>query len=249
MVNDNERLRLQQLEELLEAKTMQLNAVTQELDDLSSSISHDLKAPVRAIAGFATILAEEEAGRLSGEGIRLIGIIQKNTKKLSGMIEEIVSYSSISKRKVLLTEVNMQEMVTSIQSSMMSASEQQLITVSVTGIHACRADANMIKQVWLNLFNMSLLYAEKNGFLQLNVTSEKQDDHIVYTLEVKNNALEATRPEKIDALNCEIINRESLEGNGTGAAFIKRAIFKHRGHFWIQAVPGVECTFNMSLPL
>lgn len=246
---NNEQQRIKQLEELLEAKTLQLREVTQELDDLSFAVSHDLKAPVRAIAGFVGILNEDEAERVSSEGKRVIGVIQKNTQKLSAMLNEIVAYSAISKKNISLQPVNMQRLVAEVSASIMSAKEQQVITFSTGGLLPCTADGNMIRQVLINLFNMALLYAEKNGFTQLLITSAIQDDQVVYCLQVSNCVTgESAARRQLDALNSEMLRRESLEGNGTGAAFVKRVLFKHRGHFWIQAVPGHECSFNFSVP-
>jgi len=239
--------RIAQLEQMLEAKTTQLKQVTQELDDISFAVSHDLKAPIRAIAGFAAILTEE-AGDLSSEGKRVVGVIERNAQKLSGMLNDIITYSSVSKKNVVITDVNMQQMMYEACNTVMPGQAKVNTSIINAGLQPCKADESMMKQLWINLLNMSLFYAEKNDYKYLHLSSEEKDKYITYTITI-NNAQQYSDSLPGEIAIGDVPYRESIEGNGTAASYIKRVLFKHNGSFWIQALPGHSCTFNFNLPI
>lgn len=246
MQTEDYLLRIAQLEQLLEAKAIQLKQVTQELDDISFAVSHDLKAPIRAIAGFAAILVEEAAD-LSTEGRRVIGVIERNTQKLSGMLNDIITYSSLSKKTTVIAKVNMQQMAHDALNTVMPGQVQANVSIDDAGLKPCMADESMMKQLWINLLHMCLFYADKNGFKYLHLTSDVKDNYITYTVTVKN-------VQPYDGVMREmrigdLPYRETVEGNGTAASYIKRVLFKHNGSFWIQSLPGHNCTFNFNLPV
>jgi light-regulated signal transduction histidine kinase (bacteriophytochrome) len=240
--------RTKQLEDLLENKTGQLAHVTRELDDLIFAISHDLKAPVRAIAGFSAILSEEYSESLDEEAKRLLAVVQKNAGTLTNMLNEIVTYSAISKKNIVHRPVNMHQLVNASFETLLSSKESNMFDINIDPLLSCSADESMMKQLWLNFLNMVLLHAEKNTCFKLQINSFEQDGQIVYCAKARK----AEKTEHADAqehLNKTITNRENLEGNGTGAAFIKRVLFKHGGNFWIQAIPGCEYIFSFSIPV
>lgn len=247
METEDHLLRIAQLEQMLEAKNIQLKQITQELDDLSFAVSHDLKAPIRAIAGFTAILTEE-AGDLTGESKRLIGIIEKNAQKLSAMLNEIISYSSISKKSTVPRQLNMQQLASDAAKIVLPVQEQGNFSINVNNLLPCIADETMMKQLWINLLAICLLYAERNAFKVLDVTSECKDGVINYTAAV-SNTLQAESNAATGTVQNSPLHRESVEENGTAASYIKRVIFKHQGSFWISVLPGHGCTFNFCLPI
>lgn len=241
--------RIKQLEELLEYKTEQLNEVTRELDDLSFAVSHDLKAPVRAIAGFSAILKDEQADSLNSEGKRVLGVIEKNSVKLTDMLNEIVNCSAISKKSVQPQKINMLALLQGALGSLLSAKEKDIFKITVDNIEPCIADENMMKQLWLNLCNMVLLYAEKNSFFNIFIESTLQQQQIIYNIKTYKISAGIDNLNGVAELAKAIATRETLEGSGTGTAFIKRVLYKHGGNFWIQSVPAHECSFNFSIPV
>jgi len=245
---NNHEQRISQLEKLLESKIRQLAEVTQELDDLTFAISHDLKAPIRAIGGFSGILKEEQGEALNAEAKRLLAVIDKNAGKLTNMLNDIISYSAISKKNLVTRTVNMHQLASYSLETLLSTKEKDIFTITVKAPDTCNADESMMKQLWLNLLNMALLHAEKNSFFNIEISSGENEQQLTYS--IKCNAAIVGDANADGGYNiAETINaRESLEGGGTGAAFIKRVLFKHGGNFWIQSIPHRECIFNFSLP-
>ncbi|HVX48806.1 MAG TPA: histidine kinase dimerization/phospho-acceptor domain-containing protein [Chitinophagaceae bacterium] len=239
-------LRIQQLETLLLEKTRQLDEVTRELDDFSFAVSHDLKAPVRALAGFSGILKEEQYDRLDDEGRRVTGIIENNARKLGEMIEAMVSHSGVSKKNIIYRDVDMKAMAETTLGMLLTVNEKAVLNINITALPTAFADENMIKQVWLNVFNMALLQAGENNYNSLLVEFEEDSEATTY-------CIKSTRIMQYEAVagNRQLINagiRQHLEGHGTGSAFVKRVIFKHNGNFWVQTIPGSQCAFYFSLP-
>jgi len=240
--------RIHQLESLLQSKTQQLEELVNELEDFSFSISHDLKAPLRAIAGFATILKEEQAERLDAEGNRVIGIIEANTKKLTDMINNLLTYSSVSKKQVNLSPVNMKALAMESLAALMDEEEKQNICAVVSNIPFCMADEKMIKHVWLNLLNYVLMSAFKNNYNHIEVGFEEDANTITYIISATLKKGISQQPTETPAKNNQQNSHVQMEGGGAGSAFIKRVLFKHGGNFWIQATPYDGSAYYFSLP-
>ncbi|HWB23855.1 MAG TPA: histidine kinase dimerization/phospho-acceptor domain-containing protein [Chitinophagaceae bacterium] len=239
--------RIRQLEALLEDKTRQLDEVTRELDDFSFAVSHDLKAPVRALSGFSAILKEEQHDNLDDEGKRVVNVIEANARKLTSMIDEMVTHSSISKKDVVLRQVDMYNAARQSMLNLLTADEAKLFTVTVASLPVCTADEKMMQHVWLNVLNMALLYAGKNGHLSITVDFEEEGDRLTYFVKTVKTVMLPEEQEKLAGILKANIHQH-LEGHGAGSAFIKRALHKHTGNFWTQYIPGKESVFFFSLP-
>ncbi len=247
-VNSNYPERILQLEKLLDNKTRQLQEVTQELDDITFAISHDLKAPIRAIAGFSAILKEEQSSKLDDEGKRVIEVIENNALKLTGMLNDIISYSAISKKNLQWQPVNMNALAAEAIDVIMTAEEKTAFAIITDDLENCNADGKMMKQLWLNLVNIAALYAEKNICFKINIGCTADDSTVTYHIKACPAGQQKNEPGAGINMEANIMIHEQLESAGTGAAFIKRVLFKHGGNFWIQSKPLGGCSFFFRLP-
>lgn len=237
------------LEERVNERTAQLEAANKELEAFSYSVSHDLRAPLRAIDGFSKFLVEDYGSKLDSEGNRLLGLVRNNTQKMDKLITDILSLSRISRSEHKLSLVDMTKMVKSMYNEVVSSEEQAKLTFNVGELPLANADATYIKQVWINLISNAVKFSSGRNKPKIKIGGYTEEGNNIYFVEDNGVGFNQEYAHKLFGVFQRLHKADEFEGTGVGLAIVNRIIQRHGGKVWAKGKEGKGATFYFSLPV
>lgn len=235
--------------EELQAKSQQLELVNKELEAFSYSVSHDLRAPLRAINGFISILIEEYGDKIDYEGKRICGVILSNAIKMGQLIDDLLSFSRLIRSEVNHSQIDMESLVKKILSELESVQNIKTSNIiTLQSLPGAIGDANLIKQVWVNLISNALKYSGKNENPAISIGAFPKDTEIVYFIKDNGVGFSMNYAHKLFDVFQRLHTTAEFEGTGVGLAIVKRIISRHGGKVWAESEIGKGATFYFSLP-
>ncbi len=237
------------LEERVVRRTAQLEAANKELEAFSYSVSHDLRAPLRAIHSFTSILRKDFEGRLGEEGDRICGIIEDSSVRMGTLIDDLLAFSRVGRSRISFSTINMRAIVRKAYEEITNEEERSRITFRIKNLANATGDSSLIRQAVTNLISNAVKYSSKNEHPVITVTSEPGADEIVYSVSDNGVGFNMKYVDKLfNVFQCLHSDRE-FEGNGVGLAIVHRIITKHGGRIWAESEPGRGSTFFFSMPV
>lgn len=226
----------------------QLKSVNKELESFSYSVSHDLRAPLRAINGFANILCEDYGHALDAEGKRLLRVVQDNAGKMGVLIDDLLAFSRLGRKEIQRTTVNMKRLTEEALEDLKTVLGKN-VKVTIGDLYPVQADYTLINQVLVNLLSNAIKYSSKNDRPLVEVHCEKREEEAVYSVKDNGVGFDMQYAHKLFGVFQRLHRQDEFEGTGVGLAIVQRIIHKHGGKTWAQAQPGKGATFYFSLPL
>ena len=233
-------------EEALKAQKTSLEEVNAELEAFSYSVSHDLRAPLRAVSGYARMLEEDAGDALDNEGKRLLKIIQESAGKMGLLIDELLQFSRLGRKGVRKTKVDMAAAADNALFEL-SKSTPHNAEISVLPLHHASADASLIRHVWSNLLSNAIKYSSKGVAPTVTIRSEEKDGVIVYSVEDNGVGFDMRYAHKLFGVFQRLHSVDEFEGTGVGLATVQRIIEKHGGRIWAEGVIGAGAKFYFTL--
>ncbi len=231
----------------LEQNLIELEITNRELESFSYTISHDLRAPLRAIDGFTQILKEDYVERLDDEAKRLMDVVMSNAKKMGQLIDDLLQFSRLGKQEIIKTSVNMEELVNQILNELRNEAPDHHFEVVLKNIPAAFADHSTIKQVWVNLISNAIKYSktQKNPRIEIGCKIKNREKQYY----VKDNGVGFNMKyyDKLFGVFQRLHGGE-FEGTGVGLAIVNRIIQKNGGRVWAEAEVNIGATFYFTLP-
>jgi PAS domain S-box-containing protein len=244
--------KLGELNKDLEAKvierTSQMENANKELESFSYSVSHDLRAPLRAIHGYTQILQTEYADKLDEDGRRMMNRVLINTKKMGQLIDELLTFSRLGKKELAKHQFSMKEMVNSLSNELRSAEPSRDIRIEIDDLPDTEADSSTIKQVWTNLLSNAIKYTKHKTTAIIQVGAEEDENDITYFIKDNGAGFDMEYVSKLFGVFQRLHSDEEFEGIGVGLAIVQRIVVKHGGKIWASAVPDEGATFYFTLP-
>ncbi|MFO7789679.1 MAG: transporter substrate-binding domain-containing protein [Bacteroidales bacterium] len=253
-LNKSQKAMLYMVEDLnnmtkeLKDERRKLQFINQELEAFAYSVSHDLRAPLRAINGFSNFLMEDYTQKLDDEGKRYITTIKNNASKMDRLISDLLNLSRVSRAEITATEVNMTETVKSMFHEVASDVEKKAFTLKVDSLPTVKCDNSLMKQVWQNLISNALKYSSKSSKKMIEVWAEETDDDIKFFLKDHGAGFDANYKHKLFKIFQRLHSEEEFEGTGVGLAIIQRIIHRHGGNVWADGKINQGATFGFSMP-
>jgi PAS domain S-box-containing protein len=238
----------EELEERVKERTHELQLVNNELEAFSYSVSHDLRAPLRAISGFATILEEDHVTLLDKEGMRLLKKVQENAGKMGRLINDLLAFSRLGRKEINKSSVKMDVLINDVLREMEKATTHKA-EVKIEKLHPVMADYALIVQVMTNLISNAIKYSSKKENPVIKVSSYKKDNEIVYSVNDNGAGFEMEYVNKLFGVFQRLHRADEFEGTGVGLAIVQRIITKHGGKVWAEGEPDKGATFYFSLPI
>jgi PAS domain S-box-containing protein len=237
------------LEERVTKRTEQLKKTNEELEAFSYSVSHDLRAPLRAIIGFTAMLEEDYSDKLDNEGRRITAIIKSNTSKMGNLIDDLLTFSRMGRQGIVKNSVNTQLLVKEITADL-DKGEPNGKTVNwiIHSLPASNADLNTIRQVWINLISNALKYSRKKEEPEIEIGSFKCDSENVFFVKDNGVGFDEKYKHKLFKVFQRLHTSEEFEGTGIGLAIVEKIISKHGGRVWAHAAVDKGANFYFSLP-
>jgi signal transduction histidine kinase len=238
-----------QLEQRVIERTTQLEAANKELEAFAYSVSHDLRAPLRAVDGFSKFILEDYENKLDSEGKRLLKLIRSNTQKMDQLISDLLALSRVTRSELNFSGIDMTQMAISMFNESSSQDVPDKISLTIDPLPEAYADPTYMKQVWVNLITNAIKFSSKEKKPVINICGYTKDRVNVYY--VKDNGV-GFNPEYTHKLFCvfqRLHKSDDFEGTGVGLAIIQRIIHRHGGKVWAEGEEGKGATFYFSLPV
>jgi len=245
---DDELRRLKgELEERVVMRTAQLEAANKELESFAYSVSHDLRAPLRAIDGFCQILVTEHAPGLDGEPRRYLQRVSENTRKMGRLIDDLLHFSRLGRQAMTRQPVAMADLVRQCLEELQGEREGREVEVILGELPPCRADAALLKQVWLNLLANALKFTRSRAEARIEAGSFARDGETVYFVRDNGVGFDMAYADKLFGVFQRLHRQEDYEGTGVGLALVQRIIHRHGGRIWAEASPDRGAAFFFTL--
>jgi PAS domain S-box-containing protein len=237
----------EELEQKVLQRTEQLESVNKELESFSYSVSHDLRAPLRAVNGYAKMIEEDYNTLFDDEGKRLLNVVQENAKKMGQLIDDLLAFSKLGRKEIVKSKINMTAMAKNSLEELKS-SQQIKARVIIDDLHPGFADGTLMHQVWVNLLSNAIKYSFNTAKPVIKVKSEKINDELTYSIADNGVGFDMKYVHKLFGVFQRLHDPEDFEGTGLGLALVHRIITKQGGKIWAVGEAGKGATFFFSLP-
>ncbi len=237
------------LEERVNQRTAQLKESNEELESFAYSISHDLRAPLRAIDGYSRILEQDYAKVLDTEGIRLLNIVRSSTKNLDRLITDLLSLSRVGRSELKLDDLDMDSMVNSVYEELMTPEIQEKVEFIVRELPVGFGDPTLIRHVWMNLISNAIKYSTPNEHPRIEITGFSDSERCIYTITDNGVGFNPDFRDKLFGLFQRLHKASDFEGTGVGLAIVQRIVKRHNGEVWGDGKIDAGATFSFTLPL
>jgi PAS domain S-box-containing protein len=227
----------------------ELRQQTEELEGFTYSVSHDMRAPVRAVDGFTRILIEEYSKMLDDEGRRLLEIVRTNTEKMGQLIDGLLALSRLGREKVVLSDINMVELAeTAFQEQRAAGGGRRKISFKVESLPQAYGDRRLITQVFQNLLSNAIKFTRNEESAAIEVGYQPGGEEDIYYVRDNGVGFDMNHAQKLFGTFQRLHAANEFEGSGIGLATVQRIIDRHGGRVWGDARPGEGATFYFSLP-
>jgi signal transduction histidine kinase len=236
------------LEQKVSERTVQLENLNRELEAFSYSISHDLRAPLRGIIGFVTILEEDYTSQLDDEAKRITTVIKNNTMKMGHLIDDLLAFSRMGRKDIEKTPVSTAAMVAEVIQEIAPEEKNGHIQWAIGQIPDLMGDINAIRQVWVNLISNAVKYSAKKEAPLIEIGFLARDGETVFFVKDNGVGFDEKYKHKLFKVFQRLHSADDFEGTGVGLAIVEKVVAKHGGRVWAEAKVGQGACFYFSLP-
>ena len=226
----------------------QLTDANKELEAFSYSVSHDLRAPLRAINGFIQMLEEDTRGQLAAEPQRYLRVIHESSRKMGQLIDDLLAFSRVGRAEMRKTEVELDALVRGVIAGLAVTTAGRNIEWDIGPLPAVQGDPALLRQVFSNLIGNAIKYSRHRdpARIEIGVAEATGDD---VTLYVRDNGagFDMRYVHKLFGVFQRLHTAEEFEGTGVGLALVQRIVVRHGGRVWAEGAPGQGATFHFTL--
>jgi signal transduction histidine kinase/HAMP domain-containing protein len=245
---DDLRMLNAELEDRVAARTSALEAANKELESFSYSVSHDLRAPLRAISGFSNLLWEDHKDNLDEEAQRKLGIIRSQAARMGILIDDLLAFSRLGRKAIQPTELNMGELAQNTFQRLNHESRNSELEFHVGRLPSAIADRNLLEQVWSNLISNAIKFSSQKERPLVEVGAIVEENENIYFVRDNGAGFDPRYRSKLFGVFQRLHDESEFPGTGVGLALVHRIITRHGGRIWADSQPGDGATFHFSLP-
>jgi PAS domain S-box-containing protein len=235
------------LEARVRERTAQLESAVAELEAFSYSVSHDLRAPLRAINGYATILAEDHPEDIGADGLRCCDNIIGSTRRMGQLIDDLLSFSRLGRSRLDREPIDMSALVFSAYGDITTEGQRGAVDFTVGPLTSAFGDPTLLRQVWANLLSNAIKFTAAVRAPVISVGCQSHDGETIYSVADNGPGFDMRHAGKLFQV-FERLHGGEFEGSGIGLAIVRRAGAAHGGRVWAEGEPGNGATFSFSLP-
>ncbi len=236
-----------ELEERVRERTVQLEAANKELESFSYSVSHDLRAPLRAVHGYTRILLEDYEPHLDAEGKRVCSVISESARTMGKLIDDLLAFSRIGRTDMKPSRVDMATLAKSIFFELTTPEDQERIDFRVGPLPRVWGDATLVRHVWMNLLGNAVKFSSKKDHAMIEVSGEQQGDEIVYSIRDNGAGFDMQYVDKLFGVFQRLHSTKEFEGTGVGLAIVQRIVHRHGGRVWAEGETEKGASFHFTM--
>lgn len=222
----------------------EIDRANRELEAFSYSVSHDLRAPLRAIDGYTRILLEDYAPKLDEEGRRVCGVICDSVNNMGQLIDDLLNFSRLSRAALSPALVDMHALAAAEYRNTGAAAP----AFELSPLPPAVGDARLLRQVWVNLISNAVKFSSQREQPMIRVTGQERERDILYTVEDNGAGFDMQYASKLFGVFQRLHSAQEFEGTGVGLAIVQRVVERHGGRVWAESVLGEGATFHFTLP-
>jgi PAS domain S-box-containing protein len=247
---------MRELNAELQAKAAQLEATNKELESFTYSVSHDLRAPLRAIDGFALMLEEDYEDRLEGEGMRYLSVVRENSRKMGLLIDDLLTFSRLGRQPVARSEVNVDSLVREVVEEVLNveflgdrARTAAVPHIEVDPLPPAHGDRGLLRQVWTNLIANAVKYSSKAAQPLIQVSGRQVGSENHYCVRDNGVGFNMQYAGQLFHVFQRLHRADEFGGTGVGLAIVHRVVTRHGGRVWAEGQVDQGAVFSFALPL
>lgn len=237
----------EELERRVQERTAELEFANKELEAFSYSVSHDLRAPLRAINGFSGALMEDYASKLDLQGRNYLEIILTNTRTMAQLIDDLLQFSRLGRKEVVKSVVDMNEIANDVVREVRRAYPMETVEVNISELPRAFCDAAMIRQVFVNLIGNAFKFSRDSSSPTVEIFSIEDERGVIYAVRDNGVGFDMKYRDKLFGVFQRLHSAEEFEGSGVGLAIVQRIIRAHGGRIWAEGKVGAGATFYFSV--
>jgi PAS domain S-box-containing protein len=238
-----------ELEQRVRSRTAELEAANKELEAFNYSVSHDLRAPLRAIDGFARILEEDFAPQLGDEGRRVLGVIVREERRMEALVNDLLRLSRLGRQVLDLQPVDMHELALIVAEPLLAEAGSRVVRLKVGELPVARADAGLIRQVLSNLLDNAFKFTNRRPVAEITVGGREENGETVYFVSDNGAGFDMARIDRLFGVFQRLHSDEEFKGTGVGLALVRRIVQRHGGRVWAEGRVGEGAKFFFALPV
>ncbi|MCZ6802314.1 MAG: PAS domain S-box protein [Nitrospirae bacterium] len=249
--SSEERYRLlsQELEERVEARTVELSEVIQELESFSYSVSHDMRAPLRAIDGFSLAILEDSVLQLNPSCHRYLTLIRQQAKNMGNLIDDLLTFSRLGRQALKATELDMYTLTQTVFQELIKFEPGRNVRLNLSpDLPRGYGDPTLVQQLLVNLLSNALKFSRPRTPAVIEVEGKVDRSHCLYIIRDNGVGFNMQYSKKLFGVFDRLHSMEEFEGTGVGLAIVQRVIKRHGGQVWGESVLNEGATFSFTLP-
>jgi light-regulated signal transduction histidine kinase (bacteriophytochrome) len=244
---ENER-RILALNDQLRRHSQLLESSNHELESFCYSVSHDLRAPLRAINGFARLLQQDSALQLGEQGVRYLDTICSASEQMGRLIDDLLEFSRLGRQNLESDSVDMTALACDALRDVLSSRAGTAPTVDIAALPEIRGDRRMLRLTWLNLLDNAVKYAGAVAQPRITIAAHAQPGQVVYRVQDNGIGFDMQYYDQLFGVFQRLHSNADYPGTGVGLAIAQRVVARHGGRIWAQSTPGEGATFYFALP-
>jgi light-regulated signal transduction histidine kinase (bacteriophytochrome) len=237
-----------ELDARVRQRTSQLEEALKELESFSYSVSHDLRAPLRHVQGYSSLLEREIEGQLTGPAKRFLGIIGSSCVRMGQLIDDLLEFSRMGRLELSRSRVPLDDLVAETLRGLESSTEGRNIIWKIAPLPTVLGDAAMLRRVFENLIGNAIKYTRPRNPAEIEVACAGEEDGRVVVFVRDNGAgFDMKYVEKLFGVFQRLHGSDEFEGTGIGLAIVRRVISRHGERVWAESDVGRGATFYVTL--
>lgn len=236
-----------ELEQRVIERTKQLEAANHELEAFSYSVSHDLRAPLRAMDGFSQAVIEDYGSQLPAEGQRYLRTIRNGAQHMGRLIDDLLAFSHLTRLPLARKTVDTRSLIRDSFRELKSEQQGREIEIRLGALPPSPADPALLKQVWLNLLSNAIKYTGRREHAVIEIDSLRTKGTTVYFVRDNGTGFDMRYAGKLFGVFQRLHRQDEFEGTGVGLALVQRIVHRHGGRVWAEAAVDQGATFYFTL--
>jgi len=237
----------EELEQRVAERTSALQSANREMESFTYSVSHDLRAPLRAIDGYSTLLLTEAGDGLTKSEFRLISKIRENTRQMGKLIDDLLNFSRVGRKDLNKEEVSPSEIIDNVMEELRDEWEGRDVRFEIGDLPHCYADPQLLRQVYYNILENALKFTFNNDMVLIEIGAFSREGKTVYFVKDNGIGFDMKYSEMIFKPFQQLHTVPAYEGTGVGLAIVHRIITRHGGSIWAESEPDQGATFFFTL--
>jgi PAS domain S-box-containing protein len=235
-------------EEVLKERTAELEAINKELESFSYSVSHDLRAPLRAIDGYARMILKKEGDKFDKDTTRRFNDIRLNARMMGQLIDDLLAFSRLGKKHMSISKLGMDAVIMDVWKELQTVNPERDMKLTLNSMPSGYGDRTLIKRVYFNLISNAVKFTKLRGEAHIEAGGYTEGKEDVFYIKDNGVGFDMAYYDKLFGVFQRLHNPDDFEGTGVGLATIQRIIHRHDGRVWAEGKVDEGATFYFSLP-